>query len=92
MVGFDGKSCLIYTFNQKLVSALKDVISLKFKTMQSDGILLHREGQNGDYITLELIKGRLSLLVYLGNSYSLINNTISRYYLTKPFFNLLRGF
>lgn len=86
MVGFDGKSCLIYTFNQKLVSALKDVISLKFKTMQSDGILLHREGQNGDYITLELIKGRLSLLVYLGNSYSLINNTVIRYYLTKTFF------
>lgn len=70
------------------MSALKDVISLKFKTMQSDGILLHREGQNGDYITLELIKGRLSLLVNLGNSYSLINNTVTRYYLTKTSFNL----
>uniref|UniRef100_A0A672V9J2 Contactin associated protein family member 4 n=1 Tax=Strigops habroptila TaxID=2489341 RepID=A0A672V9J2_STRHB len=57
VVGFDGKSCLIYTFNQKLMSA--HVISLKFKTMQSDGILLHREGQNGDHITLELIKGNL---------------------------------
>lgn len=68
VVGFDGKSCLIYTFNQKLMSALKDVISLKFKTMQSDGILLHREGQNGDHITLELIKGKLSLLINLGNS------------------------
>lgn len=50
------------------MSALKDVISLKFKTMQSDGILLHREGQNGDHITLELIKGKLSLLINLGNS------------------------
>ncbi|KAM9213684.1 contactin-associated protein-like 4 [Leptosomus discolor] len=67
VVGFDGKSCLIYTFNQKLMSALKDVISLKFKTMQSDGILLHREGQNGDYTTLELIKGKLSLLINLGD-------------------------
>uniref|UniRef100_A0A8B9QHW0 Uncharacterized protein n=1 Tax=Apteryx owenii TaxID=8824 RepID=A0A8B9QHW0_APTOW len=73
VVGFDGKSCLIYTFNQKLMSALKDVISLKFKTMQSDGILLHREGQNGDYITLELIKGKLSLLINLGNNYSFIH-------------------
>uniref|UniRef100_A0A8C0FHG8 Contactin-associated protein-like 4 n=1 Tax=Bubo bubo TaxID=30461 RepID=A0A8C0FHG8_BUBBB len=59
VVAFDGKSCLIYTFNQKLLSTLKDVISLKFKTMQSDGILLHREGQNGDHITLELIKGKI---------------------------------
>ncbi|XP_067425303.1 contactin-associated protein-like 4 isoform X2 [Emydura macquarii macquarii] len=65
---FDGKSCLLYRFNQKSTSALKDVISLKFKTMQSDGILLHREGQNGDHITLELVKGKLSLFVNLGDA------------------------
>lgn len=75
------------------MSALKDVISLKFKTMQSDGILLHREGQNGDHITLELIKGKLSLLINLGNSYSLItSNIVIRYYLTKTYFNLLSEF
>uniref|UniRef100_A0A8C0ULA0 Contactin-associated protein-like 4 n=2 Tax=Cyanistes caeruleus TaxID=156563 RepID=A0A8C0ULA0_CYACU len=68
VVGFDGKSCLIYTFNKKLINALKDVISLKFKTMQSDGILLHREGQNGDHITMELTKGKLSLLINLGDT------------------------
>nr|XP_014432168.1 contactin-associated protein-like 5 [Pelodiscus sinensis] len=49
------------------MSALKDVISLKFKTMQSYGILLHREGQNGDHITLELVKGKLSLFIHLGD-------------------------
>uniref|UniRef100_A0A8C9NPC4 Contactin associated protein family member 4 n=1 Tax=Serinus canaria TaxID=9135 RepID=A0A8C9NPC4_SERCA len=76
VVGFDGKSCLIYTLNKKLSNALKDVISLKFKTMQSDGILLHREGQNGDHITMELTKGKLSLLINLGNSYSLIKSNI----------------
>ncbi|NWH76931.1 CNTP5 protein, partial [Piaya cayana] len=68
VVGFDGKSCLIYTFHQKPVSSLKDVISLKFKSMQSDGIVLHRKGQNGDYITLELLKGKLSLLINLGDT------------------------
>ncbi|OWK54265.1 Contactin-associated protein-like 4 [Lonchura striata] len=68
VVGFDGKSCLIYTLNKKLINALKDVISLKFKTMQSDGILLHREGQNGDHITMELTKGKLSLLINLGDT------------------------
>ncbi|RMC19034.1 hypothetical protein DUI87_03638 [Hirundo rustica rustica] len=68
VVGFDGKSCLIYTLNKKLINALKDVISLKFKTMQSDGILLHREGQNGDHFTMELTKGKLSLLINLGDT------------------------
>ncbi|NWX92213.1 CNTP4 protein, partial [Nothoprocta ornata] len=68
VIGFDGKSCLIYRSNQKLMSALKDVMSLKFKALQSDGILLHREAQNGDHITLELIKGKLSLLINLGDA------------------------
>ncbi|XP_059348737.1 contactin-associated protein-like 4 isoform X2 [Ammospiza nelsoni] len=68
VVGFDGKSCLIYTLKKKLINTLKDVISLKFKTMQSDGILLHREGQNGDHITMELTKGKLSLLINLGDT------------------------
>uniref|UniRef100_A0A8U8C8Q8 Uncharacterized protein n=1 Tax=Geospiza parvula TaxID=87175 RepID=A0A8U8C8Q8_GEOPR len=68
VVGFDGKSCLIYTLNRKLINTVKDVISLKFKTMQSDGILLHREGQNGDHITMELTKGKLSLLINLGDT------------------------
>ncbi|XP_058679322.1 contactin-associated protein-like 4 isoform X1 [Ammospiza caudacuta] len=68
VVGFDGKSCLIYTLKKKLINTLKDVISLKFKTMQSDGILLHRKGQNGDHITMELTKGKLSLLINLGDT------------------------
>uniref|UniRef100_A0A8C8RTX8 Contactin associated protein family member 4 n=1 Tax=Pelusios castaneus TaxID=367368 RepID=A0A8C8RTX8_9SAUR len=71
---FDGKSFLLYRFNQKSMSALKDVISLKFKTTQSDGILLHREGQNGDHITLELVKGKLSLFVNLGDAKILSGN------------------
>lgn len=66
MVNFDGKSSLLYTFNQKSVSPTKDVISLKFKTRQTDGILLHREGQNGKYITLELVKGKLILSLNSG--------------------------
>ncbi|KAI4534041.1 hypothetical protein MG293_014901 [Ovis ammon polii] len=68
VVDLDGKSCLLYRFDQKSLSAIKDVISLKFKTMQSDGILLHREGQNGDHITLELRRGKLFLLINSGNA------------------------
>jgi hypothetical protein len=65
---FDGRSSLLYRFNQKLMSTLKDVISLKFKSMQGDGVLFHGEGQRGDHITLELQKGSLSLYLNLGKS------------------------
>lgn len=66
VVDLDGKSSLLYRFDQNSLSPVKDIISLKFKTMQSDGILLHREGQNGDHITLELRRGRLFLLINSG--------------------------
>ncbi|XP_054566963.1 contactin-associated protein-like 4 isoform X4 [Eptesicus fuscus] len=63
VVDLDGRSSLLYRFDQKSPSPIKEIISLKFKTMQSDGILLHREGQNGDHITLELRRGKLFLLI-----------------------------
>ncbi|XP_048390046.1 contactin-associated protein-like 5 isoform X2 [Stegostoma tigrinum] len=68
MADFDGRSSLLYRFNQKSMSTVKDMISLKFKTLQSDGVVLHGEGQRGDYITLELKKGKLSLQINLGDA------------------------
>uniref|UniRef100_A0A670Z7Q0 Contactin associated protein family member 4 n=1 Tax=Pseudonaja textilis TaxID=8673 RepID=A0A670Z7Q0_PSETE len=65
---FDGRSFLLYRFKPKSTTAIKDVISLKFKTSQRDGILLHREGQNGDHITLVLSNGKLSLLINIGDA------------------------
>ncbi|TRY69771.1 hypothetical protein DNTS_021678 [Danionella cerebrum] len=58
---FNGRSSLLYRFNQKSTSTVKDVISLRFKSQRADGVLVHGEGQRGDYITLELHKGRLAL-------------------------------
>lgn len=46
---------------------LKDVISLKFRTTSEDGVLLHGEGQQGDYISLELRRARLQLSINLGS-------------------------
>ncbi|XP_039083520.1 contactin-associated protein-like 4 isoform X2 [Hyaena hyaena] len=68
VVDLDGKSSLLYRFDQNSLSPIKDIISLKFKTMQSDGILLHREGQNGDHITLDLRRGKLFLLINSGEA------------------------
>uniref|UniRef100_A0A8D3D8G4 Contactin associated protein-like 5a n=1 Tax=Scophthalmus maximus TaxID=52904 RepID=A0A8D3D8G4_SCOMX len=66
---FDGRSSLLYRFNQKSMSTVKDVISLRFKSHQAEGVLLHGEGQRGDYITLELHRGRLDLYLNLGELY-----------------------
>ncbi|XP_033984290.1 contactin-associated protein-like 5 [Trematomus bernacchii] len=65
---FDGRSSLLYRFNQKSMSTVKDVISLRFKSNQAEGVLLHGEGQRGDYITLELHRGRLDLYLNLDDS------------------------
>ncbi|XP_016858805.1 contactin-associated protein-like 5 isoform X1 [Homo sapiens] len=73
---FDGRSSLLYRFNQKLMSTLKDVISLKFKSMQGDGVLFHGEGQRGDHITLELQKGRLALHLNLGDSKARLSSSL----------------
>nr|XP_017523409.2 contactin-associated protein-like 4 isoform X3 [Manis javanica] len=68
VVDFDGRSSLLYRFDKKSLSPIKDTISLKFKTLQSDGIILHGEGQNGDHITLELRRGKLFLLINSGEA------------------------
>ncbi|XP_058476501.1 contactin-associated protein-like 5 isoform X1 [Solea solea] len=65
---FDGRSSLLYRFNQKSMSTVKDVISLRFKSHQAEGVLLHGVGQRGDYITLELHRGRLDLYLNLDDS------------------------
>lgn len=49
------------------MSTVKDVISLRFKSRQAEGVLLHGEGQRGDYITLELHEGKLDLHLNLGD-------------------------
>ncbi|XP_052004183.1 contactin-associated protein-like 5 isoform X2 [Xyrauchen texanus] len=68
VANFDGRSSLLYRFNQKSMSTVKDVISLRFKSRQAEGVLLHGEGQRGDYITLELHRGRLVLHLNLDDS------------------------
>ncbi|CAK6981274.1 contactin-associated protein-like 5 [Scomber scombrus] len=65
---FDGRSSLLYRFNQKSMSTVKDVISLRFKSRQAEGVLLHGEGQRGDYITLELHRGKLALYLNLDDT------------------------
>ncbi|XP_029391390.1 contactin-associated protein-like 2 isoform X1 [Mus pahari] len=68
VINFDGHGVLPYRFRNKKMKTLKDVIALKFKTSESEGVLLHGEGQQGDYITLELKKAKLVLSLNLGSN------------------------
>lgn len=68
VISFDGQSVISYRFRNKRLKILKDVISLKFRTTAGDGVLLHGEGQQGDYITLELHRARLQLHINLGSN------------------------
>ncbi|KAM6451538.1 contactin-associated protein-like 2 isoform 2-T2 [Liasis olivaceus] len=70
VINFDGRAVLPYRFGhkKKTLKTLKDVIALKFKTTESEGVLFHGEGQQGDYITLELKKAKLVLNLNLGSN------------------------
>lgn len=66
VIGFDGHGVISYRFRSKKLKIVKDVISLKFRTTAGNGVLLHGEGQQGDYISLELHRARLLLSINLG--------------------------
>uniref|UniRef100_A0A8C4LLQ9 Contactin associated protein like 2 n=1 Tax=Equus asinus asinus TaxID=83772 RepID=A0A8C4LLQ9_EQUAS len=68
VINFDGHVVLPYRFRNKKMKTLKDVIALKFKTTESEGVILHGEGQQGDYITLELKKAKLVFSLNLGSN------------------------
>ncbi|XP_061095583.1 contactin-associated protein-like 2a [Conger conger] len=68
VINFDGQGVISYRFKMKKMKILKDVIALKFKTSESEGVILHGEGQQGDYITLELKRAKLVLQINLGSN------------------------
>ncbi|KAM9331850.1 contactin-associated protein-like 2a [Pholidichthys leucotaenia] len=68
IINFDGQGVISYRFKVKKMKIIKDVIGLRFKTSESEGVILHGEGQQGDYITLELRKAKLLLQINLGDN------------------------
>uniref|UniRef100_A0A8C7S8P5 Contactin associated protein like 3 n=1 Tax=Oncorhynchus mykiss TaxID=8022 RepID=A0A8C7S8P5_ONCMY len=72
VASFDGSGCLLYRFspNPTPIRTAKDSISLKFKTLQNSGTLIHTEGQHDRSLTLELHKGTLLLHLRKGKSAS----------------------
>ncbi|XP_029313436.1 LOW QUALITY PROTEIN: contactin-associated protein-like 2a [Cottoperca gobio] len=68
VINFDGQGVISYRFKVKKMKIIKDVIALRFKTSESEGVILHGEGQQGDYITLELRMTKLMLQINLGSN------------------------
>ncbi|XP_072296731.1 contactin-associated protein-like 2 [Eucyclogobius newberryi] len=69
VISFDGQSVISYRLRSKKSKFLKDSVALKFRTTAGDGVLLHGEGQQGDYFTLELHRAQLLLKINLGSSH-----------------------
>uniref|UniRef100_A0A8C6SPA7 Contactin associated protein 2 n=1 Tax=Neogobius melanostomus TaxID=47308 RepID=A0A8C6SPA7_9GOBI len=80
VINFDGQGVISYRFKVKKMKIIKDVIALRFKTSESEGVILHGEGQQGDYITLELRKAKLQLQINLGRQSTLHFNLTSNQY------------
>ncbi|XP_051792340.1 contactin-associated protein 1 isoform X1 [Erpetoichthys calabaricus] len=68
VMAFDGDDVMSYRFRKRTMRTLQDVISLNFKTLEKEGLLLHSEGSQGDFLTLELHDSKLVLHISLGSS------------------------
>ena len=67
---FSGKGRIAYDISgpNQWVQTREDYIRLRFKTNTADGLLVFADGNQGDYIILELVRGRLYLNLDLGQS------------------------
>lgn len=56
---FGGKEYVEYQINNNLVITRKDKVTLKFKTTEAYGVLLYSCGKQGDFLLLELKRGKI---------------------------------
>lgn len=67
-VKFNGNGLLQYDLSnlQSPPSTKEDTIKLRFKTNEQNGVILYADGNQGDYISLELVRGALIMHIDLG--------------------------
>jgi len=73
---FDGASSISYDLSGSMeyVQSRNDSFKLRFRTSNSDGLLFFADGNQGDYIILELLRGRLYLNIDLGETQNYMQN------------------
>ncbi len=65
---FDGKSRVTYDISGpgQYVQTRSDNLKLRFRTNHADGLLFFADSNQGDYLVLEMLKGRLYFHIDLG--------------------------
>lgn len=63
---FDGSTYVTYSYSGEQ-RTLPDNIRLVFRTIKPSGILLHATSRGGDFITLELLRGKIRYVSLLGS-------------------------
>ena len=65
--------------SRKAVQTTQDLLELRFKTGQPDGIILYASGNQGDIMMLEMRRGYLFVKIDLGGwcSLSITHKTLS---------------
>lgn len=56
---FEGKEYVEYQINNNIVMTKKDKVTLQFKTTEAYGVLLYSCGMQGDFLLLELKRGKI---------------------------------
>ena len=67
-VTFDGHSRVTYDVSGEgqYVQTYEDRLKLRFRTTQADGLVFYADGNQGDYVVLELVNGKLYFHIDLG--------------------------
>lgn len=66
MATFKGNEFFSYNLSQTPIQSSMDEITLSFRTLQRNGLLLHT-GKSADYVNLSLRNGALWLVINLGS-------------------------
>lgn len=66
MATFKGSEYFCYDLSLNPIQGSSEEITLSFKTLQRNGLLLHT-GKSADYVNLALINGAVSLVINLGS-------------------------
>lgn len=66
MATFKGNEFFSYNLSQTPIQSSLDEITLSFRTLQRNGLLLHT-GKSADYVNLSLRNGALWLVINLGS-------------------------
>ncbi|XP_014670433.1 PREDICTED: neurexin-4-like, partial [Priapulus caudatus] len=70
-VQFGGDSLVRYDVSEHAyaIHSQHDSITLRFRTNEQDGIMMYGQGSQGDYICMQLVKGKLYLTLNLGTTW-----------------------